>query len=69
MEISAVDLLTMRKLKNTEAISHLHTDQRNIPSAVQISLVANKEIKKPQYVEKNRRPKNEVLIDLVLCDS
>ncbi len=56
-EISAGDLLTMHKLKNTDATSHI--DQRNIPSAAQISVVANKEIKKPQYIEKNRRPKNE----------
>ncbi len=72
-EISAGDLLTMRKLKNTDAPSHLHIDQRNIPSAAQISIVANKEIKKPQYIEKNRRPKNETLLDvligLVSCNS
>ncbi len=37
-EISAGDLLTMRKLKNTDATSHLH-----IPSAAQINAVANKE--------------------------
>ncbi len=54
VEISAGDLLATRKLKNTDATSHLHIDQRNIPSAVQISIVANKEIKKPQYIEKNR---------------
>ncbi len=61
-EISVGDLLTMRKLRNTDATSHLHIDQRNIPSAAQIrmeiSVVTNKEIKKPRYVEKNRRPKN-----------
>ncbi len=72
-KISAGDLLTMRKLKNTDATSHLHIDQCNIPSVAQISIVANKEIKKPQYVEKNRRPKNdgllEVLMELVLRDS
>lgn len=56
-KIFAGDLLRMRKLKNTDATSHLHIDQRNIPSAAQISVVANKEIKKPQYTEKNRRPK------------
>ncbi len=43
VEISAGDLLTMCKLKNTDATSHLHIDQRNIPSVVQISGVANKE--------------------------
>ncbi len=48
----------MRKLKNTDATSHLHIDQCNIPRAVQIRIVANKEIKKPQYIEKNQRPKN-----------
>ncbi len=73
VDISVGDLLTTRKLKNTDATSNLHIDQRNIPSAAQISIVANKEIKKPQYTEKNRRPKNEglqeVLIDLVLRDS
>ncbi len=42
MEISAGDLLTMCKLKNID-VSHLHIDQRNKPSAVQISEVANKE--------------------------
>ncbi len=42
-EISAGDLLTMRKLKNTAATSHLHIYQRNIPIAAQISVVANKE--------------------------
>ncbi len=40
VEISAGDLLTMCKLKNT---SHLHIDQRNIPSEAQIRAVANKE--------------------------
>ncbi len=35
-EIYAGDLLTMRKLKNTDATSHLHIDQRNIPSTAQI---------------------------------
>ncbi len=44
VEISAGDLLTTRELKNTDATSHLHINQRNIPSAVQISVVANKEI-------------------------
>ncbi len=29
-----------------DATSHLHIDQRNIPSAAQISVVANEEIKK-----------------------
>ncbi len=43
MEISAGDLLTTHKLKNTDAISHLHINQRNIPSAAQISIVANKQ--------------------------
>ncbi len=42
VEISAGDLLTMRKLKNTDATSHLHIDQRNMPCAAQISVVANK---------------------------
>ncbi len=40
VEISAGDLLTTHKLKNT---ANLHFDQCNIPSAVQISIVANKE--------------------------
>ncbi len=40
---SAGDLLTTRKLKNTDASSHFHIDQRNIPSTAQISIVANKE--------------------------
>ncbi len=42
MEMSAADLLTPHKWKNTDTTSHLHIDQRNIPSAAQISLVANK---------------------------
>ncbi len=46
--------LQPRKLKNTDATSHLHVDQGNIPSAAQISVVANKEIKTPQYINKNR---------------
>ncbi len=37
-EISAGDLLTTRKLKNTDATSHLHIYQRN-----KFSLVVNKE--------------------------
>ncbi len=40
---SVGDLLTMRKLKNTDATSHLHIDQRNMPSAAQIIIVANKQ--------------------------
>ncbi len=40
---SVGDLLTMRKLKNTDAISHLHIDQRNMPSAAQIIIVANEQ--------------------------
>ncbi len=35
----------IKKLKNTDATSHLHIDQRNIPSAAQISIVANKEVR------------------------
>ncbi len=62
-EISEGDLLTMRKLNNTDATSHLHIDQRNITSAAQIK---NTEIKKPQYVEKNRRTKNEGLLEVFL---
>ncbi len=50
-----------------------HTDQRNIPSTAQMNVVANKEIKKPESIEKNRRQNNEglqeVLLDLVLRDS
>ncbi len=42
VEISVGDLLTTSKLKNTDATSHLHIDQCNIPSAAQISVVANK---------------------------
>ncbi len=52
VEISTGDLLTTCELKDTDATSHLHIDQRNIPSVAQISVVANKEIKKPQYIEK-----------------
>ncbi len=40
--ISAGDLLTMHKLKNTDVTSHLHIDQCNIPSVAQISVVAKK---------------------------
>ncbi len=73
VEMSAGDLLTMHKLKNTEGTSNLHINQCNIPSAAQISVVVNKEIKKPQYFEKNRRLKNKrlqkVLMELVLRDS
>ncbi len=43
LEISAGDLRTMCKLKNTDATPNLHIDQRNIPSTAQISVVANKE--------------------------
>ncbi len=43
MKISASDLLTMHKLKNTDATSHLHIDQRNIPSVAQISIVTKKQ--------------------------
>ncbi len=43
VEFSVGDLLTMRKLMNTDAISHLHIDQRNIPNAAQINVVANKQ--------------------------
>ncbi len=43
VEISASDLLKMRKLKNPDTTSHLQIDQCNIPSAAQISVVANKE--------------------------
>ncbi len=46
-EIYVGDLLTMSKIKNTGITSHLHIDQRNIPNAAQISIVTNKEIKKP----------------------
>ncbi len=54
-KFSASDLVTIRKLKNTDTTSHLLINQHNnIPSAPQISVVANKEIKKPQYVEKKR---------------
>ncbi len=45
VEISPGDLLTMCKIKNTVATSHLHIDQRNIPSAAQISIVTNKELR------------------------
>ncbi len=41
VEMSAGDLLTTWKLKNTDATTHLHIDQRNIPSAVQVSVVKN----------------------------
>ncbi len=43
VEISACDLLTKRKLKNTDTTSHLHIDQSNTPSTGQISVVANKQ--------------------------
>ncbi len=43
VEISMGDLLTMHKLKNTDATSNLHINQRNTPSAAHISVVANKE--------------------------
>ncbi len=66
VEISASDLLTMHKLKNTDTTSHLHIDQCNIPSTAQISVIANKEIKEPQYVEKNQRPKNEGLLEVLI---
>ncbi len=39
VEMSAGDLLTTHKLKNADATSHLHIDQRNIPSVAQISIV------------------------------
>ncbi len=42
-DISVGDLLTIQKLKNTDATSYLHLDQCNIPNAAQISIVANKE--------------------------
>ncbi len=42
-DISAGDLITMHKLKNTDATSHLHIDQRNITSAAKMSAVANKQ--------------------------
>ncbi len=51
----------MRKLKNTNTTSHLHIDQCNTPSAVQISIVANEELKKASY--------GKNMIDLVLRDS
>ncbi len=51
----------MCKLKKTERTSHLHIDQRKLPSAAQIWAVANKEIKKP-YIEKTWRPILEVAI-------
>ncbi len=38
MDIFAGDLLTKRKLKNTDTTSHFHNDQRNLPSAAQISI-------------------------------
>ncbi len=59
VEISAGYLLTTCKLKDTDATFYLHIDQYNVPSAVQISIVANKEIKKL-----NQRTKNEGLIEL-----
>ncbi len=42
MDISESDLVTMRKLKNTDT-SHLHIDQQNIPCTEQVSVVANKQ--------------------------
>ncbi len=38
VDISAGDLLTKRKLKNTDKASHLHINQRNIPSTAHPSL-------------------------------
>lgn len=70
VEISAGDLLTMHKLNNTDATSHLHIDQRNIPITAQISVVTNKE---SQVHRKEPEAKNEgvleVLIDLVFQES
>ncbi len=43
VDISVRDLLTMRKLKNTDVTSRLHIGQRNKASAAQICLIANKE--------------------------
>ncbi len=40
-------------------ISFTYWPTRFTPSAAQISVVANKEIKKPQYIEKNRMPKEQ----------
>ncbi len=37
MDIFAGDLLTKRKLKNTDTTSHFHNDQRNLPSAAQLA--------------------------------
>ncbi len=42
VDISAGDLPITCKLKNTDATSHLHIDQRNIPSSAQINVAANK---------------------------
>ncbi len=43
VEISPGHLLKMHKLKNTCTTDNLHIDQRNVQSAAQISVVANKE--------------------------
>ncbi len=40
-EISSDDLLTMRKLKNTDTTSYLHIDQCNLPSESLIRVVAS----------------------------
>ncbi len=45
VDISVGDLQEMRKLKNTDATSHLYIDQRNIPSAAQISISINKVVR------------------------
>ncbi len=38
VNISAGNLMTMHKLKNTDATSNFHNDQCNLPSAAQISI-------------------------------
>ncbi len=48
VDISVGDLQEMRKLKKSDATSHLYIDQRNIPSAAQISIGVNKVVRKKE---------------------
>ncbi len=66
VDISAGDILTMCKLKNTDATSHLHIDQRNLPSAAQISVVVNKEI---TVLWKELEAKNEGLQEVLIVNA
>ncbi len=52
MEISAGDLLTMCKLKNTDATCNLHVNQRNKPGAAQIIVIKSEEIKRHSMLKR-----------------